>query len=103
MRTFVLVMVLLGVAGIVQMRPSPSRMMVGVITDIEPGRWITIASDQTDPHGFRIEIALRNGTRVDGNPRDLRRDARVQVSYAAYGGGGFVARRVIILPDDPRR
>jgi hypothetical protein len=79
------------------MRPSPPQMMMGVITDIEPGQWIVIASDQTDPHGFRI--ALNNRTRVDG---DLRLDARVQVIYA-YGGGGSVARRVIILPDDPRR
>jgi hypothetical protein len=100
MRTFVLVMVLLGVAGIVQMRPSPPQRWFGVITEVEPGEWIRVANDMGDPGG--MWIALTKSTRVDGGPRDLRLNARVQILYS-HTGGGPVARRVIILPDDPRR
>ena len=99
MRTFVLVMVLLGAVSIVQMWPSPSRQWVGVITDVKPGEWIRVANEMSDPGGF--QITLSKSTRVDGRPRDLRRDARVRVFYASTGGGA-VARRVSILPDDPR-
>ena len=100
MRTFVLVVVIVGVAGIVQMRPSPPQMLVGVVKDVEPGQWIRIGSEQTDPGGF--PIALTSRTRIDGRPGDLRRDARVQVIYA-YTGGGAVARHIVILQDDAGR
>ena len=100
MRTFVLTVVLLGGIFIAQMRPSPSRQWWGVITDVEPGEWIRVANEMSDPVGFRI--ALTRDTQVDGDPSALRREARVTVLYANTGGGA-VARRVRILPDDPRR
>ena len=95
-----LVVLLVGVASIVQMRPSPPQLWFGVITDVEPGEWIQVANEMSDPGGMRI--ALTRGTRVDGELRDLRRNARVQIVFD-YAGGGAVARRVIILPDDRRR
>src|SRR5687768_7373883 len=97
MRTFVLVIVLMGMISIVQMWPSPSRQWFGVITDIEPGEWIRVANDMSDPGG--MWISLSKSTRVDGNPNALRRDARVTVLYA-YTGGGAVARRIRIIEDD---
>jgi hypothetical protein len=100
MRTLVLLVVLMGMISIAQMWPSPSRQWFGVITDIEPGKWIQIANEMSDPRGFRI--ALSSSTRIDGDPRALRRDARVTVLYASTGGGA-VARRVRILPDVPPR
>jgi hypothetical protein len=100
MRTLILLIVLMGVITVVQMWPSPSRQWRGVITDIEPGQWIAVANEMSDPRGFRI--ALTNRTHVDGDPMALRRDARVTVVYASTGGGA-VARRVTILPDDRRR
>lgn len=100
MRTFVLAMVLLGVVSIVQMRPSPSQRWFGVITDIEPGEWIRVANEMSDPGG--MWIALTNSTRVDGDVRDLRLNARVQILYASTGGGA-VARRVRILEEVPQR
>jgi hypothetical protein len=92
MRTFVLVVVLLGIVSIVQMRPSPSRQWWGEITDLEPGEWIRVANDMSDPGG--MWIALTRRTRVDG---DLRLNARVQILYASTGGGA-VARRIRIVP-----
>jgi hypothetical protein len=100
MRTFVLVAVLLGAASIVQMWPTPSRPWSGVITEVEPGQWIRVANDMSDPGGLRIALTTR--TRVDGDAAALRPGARVTVLYA-YTGGGSVARRVVILPDDARR
>lgn len=100
MRTFVIVVIAVGVVSIVQMWPSPSRQIVGTITDLEPGQWIRIANEQTDPHGFRI--SLSENTTVDGDRSAVRRDARVRIFYA-HTGGGFVARRVSILTDGSRR
>ena len=100
MRTFTLVLVLMGVVSIAQMWPSPSRQWVGVVTEVEAGRWIRIANEMTDPQGFRM--ALNRHTRLEGDPRDLRRGARVRAWYAG-GGGEYVARHLTILTDDPRR
>jgi hypothetical protein len=96
MRTFGLTAVLLGGMSIAQMWPSPSRQWWGVITDIEPGKWIAVANEMSDPVGFRI--ALTSRTQVDGDPSALRRQARVTVLYASTGGGA-VARRVRIVAD----
>ena len=100
MRTFVLTVVLLGIILIVEMRPSPSRQWWGIIVDVDPGKWITVANDLGDPGGFKI--ALTSSTRVDGDPNALRRNAHVTILYASTGGGA-IARHVRILPDDPRR
>lgn len=100
MRTFVLVVVLVGAASIWQMRPSPSQRWFGVVTEIEPGQWIRVANEMSDPRGIRL--ALTSTTRVEGDARGLRREAHVQIFYASTGGGS-VARRVIVLPDEPRR
>lgn len=97
MRTFTVVMILMGGLSIAQMWPSPSRQWVGVVVDVEPGRWIWIANEMSDPRGFRM--ALNSRTRVEG---DLRRGAHVRAFYAG-GGGEYVARSLTILPDDPRR
>jgi|SRR5687768_1300061 len=96
MRTFVLVIVLMGVISIVQMWPSPSRQWWGVITDTQPGEWIRVANEMSDPGG--MWIALSKSTRVDGDLKALRRDARVTVLYA-YTGGGAVARQVRIIEE----
>jgi hypothetical protein len=94
MRTFVFVLVILGAVSILQMRPTPSRQWWGVITDIEPGMWIAVANDMSDPRGFRI--GLTSSTRVDGESQALHLGARVTVLYASTGGGA-VARRVTIV------
>lgn len=100
MRTFVLVVVLMGVISIVQMWPPRPHQIVGTISDIEPGQWIHIESEMFDFKGLRVW--LQDSTEIDGDPRALRRDARVRVYYSS-NGGGRVARSVTILPDEPRR
>lgn len=100
MRTFTVVLIVMGVLSIAQMWPSPSRQWAGVVTEVEPGKWIWIANEMSDPRGFRM--ALNSRTRVEGDPRDLRRGARVRAFYAG-GGGEYVARRLTILPDAPPR
>ena len=97
MRTFVLTVMLVGGASIAQMWPSPSRLWWGVVTEVEPGKWIRVANEMSDPGGMRIHLNSR--TRVDG---DLRADAQVQILYASTGGGS-VARHIIILPARSRR
>lgn len=99
MRTFIVFVVLMGVLTIVQMRPTPSQQWVGVITEVD-SEGIRVANEMSDPGGIWID--LTGSTRVDGDRRALRRDAYVRVFYARTGGGS-VARRVTILPDDPRR
>ena len=98
MRTFTIVMALMGVVSIAQMWPTPSHQWVGVITDVD-GAGIRVGNGM-NPGGIWID--LTDGTRVDGDRRALRRDAYVRVFYARTGGSA-VARRVTILPDDPRR
>ncbi|HJU42633.1 MAG TPA: hypothetical protein VJ691_07445 [Vicinamibacterales bacterium] len=100
MRTFVLTVVLLGVVSIAHMWPPPPRQIVGTITDIEPGGWIHIDSEMVNFSGLRI--GLGKGTKIEGDPGALRRDVRVRVFYSS-NGGDRVARRVTILPNEPRR
>ena len=98
MRTFVLVVALMGVISIIQMWPAPPHQIVGIISDIEPGRWIHIESEMVNFSGLRVW--LQESTEIDGDPRALRRDARVRVYYSG-NGGGRIARSVTILPETP--
>ena len=97
MRTFTLVLLFMGVVSIAQMWPTPSQPWAGVITDVD-GAGIRVGNGM-NPGGIWIDVT--GGTRVDGDRRALRRNAYVRVLYARNGGSA-VARRVTILPDDPR-
>jgi hypothetical protein len=91
------IVILVGVS-VLQMWPTPSQQWVGVITDIDADG-IRVGNEM-NPEGIWIDLSRR--TRLDGDPRALRRDTPVRVFYARTGGGA-VARRVSILTGDPRR
>jgi len=95
--TFLLLIALLVGVGVAQMWPSPANHITGRITAIEPGEWIAIRNDMTDPKGLRI--ALVESTALDGDARALGRDVQVRITYAHIGERRPVARRVRVLTD----
>jgi hypothetical protein len=82
-------------------RATPQRITTGTIIESQAGEWIAVASEQTDPRGFRI--TLREATTFEGNPAALRTGAHVTVWWRSVGERSFVADRVRVLPFEPTR
>jgi hypothetical protein len=74
---------------------APQRTTTGTVIQFEPGEWITVANEQTDPKGF--QIALRETTAYDGNTAALQTGVHVTVWWKSVGERRFVADRVLVL------
>jgi hypothetical protein len=88
-------------------------VITGDVVEWDPDRSITVANEQTDPRGIRIDVrgvarglkpALYDGrdavTDHDGDRDAIRSGARVSVWYQSIGEHFPVAVKVLVL--DPR-
>ena len=75
--------------------------ITGTVTEFKAGEWIAVASEQTDPGGFRI--TLREATSYEGNPADIEAGVRVTIWYRSVGERRLVSDKVRVLPLAARR
>jgi len=72
-------------------------VITGDVVDWDPGRSITVANEQTDSRGVRIDVRAADD---DGDRDAIRSGARVSVWYQSVGEHFPVAVKVLVL--DPR-
>lgn len=85
----------LAIAGTI--RASGVRNLTGAVVEWQAGQWISVANEQTDPQGVRIDL---RDVRRDDNRGAIGRGARVAVSYRSVGERYPVAVDLRVL--DPR-
>ncbi len=73
---------------------SESHRVAGTVSRLDPGRSITIVSDQFDPRGLRLMIGAT--TVFDGDRDAVVPGAFITVTYRLVGDRGRLADRLSI-------
>jgi hypothetical protein len=81
---------------------ASQSIVSGTVIDFEPGEWISVSNDTTDPAG--VQIALRDTTVFEArdrgtaaSPEDIQSGVRVTVWYRGVGERRPVADRIRVL------
>jgi len=98
LRLSLALLVVLAVLFLVEHRSTSAVLvMTGDVVASHPGRSITVANEQTDPGGVRIDVRAADH---EGDRDAIRSGARVSVWYRSVGELYPVAVKVRVL--DPR-
>jgi hypothetical protein len=86
--TAALVVAFVVLSALVDRGAANQRVITGTVTAFQPGEWISLANDQTDPEGLRF--AVRETTVYEWrdpepspDPTAIKPGVRVTVSYAS--------------------
>ena len=97
LRLVIAALVVFGLLWLFDSRMSAVHVVMGDVVEWQAGELISVANEQTDQRGVRIDVRSSD---YDGDRRAIRIGARVTVWYRHVGEGYPVAATVRVL--DPR-